>query len=407
MVDLNERLRELDRFEPPDVWPEVERRGARPPHEGVPSRLRDIGVVLLALAIAAVGITFAVRAFEGKERTPRPASTVSNGKLAFSGGGQIYVVSPDGNGLRHLTGLGGHDALDVHWSPDGSKLAFRVWTKGDYELFVTNADGSDPTNVTGSIGVSEFAWSPDGSMVAFTAVQGEGDLDVFVVNAEGTGLRPVAESPLTEHRPEWSPDGTQIAFERWPVFDRDPGTPDIYTVGLHGGEPVPLVTSSGWDTGAAWSPDGTRIAFSSERDGDEEIHVVNADGSGERALIDLPGVDATRAAWSPDGTRISFVAHDGEQWDLWVVNADGGDLLKLTPRDRDDGPAVWAPDGSLLAFTASQVTDDVDNTGTYDVYTIRPDGTGERRITYGRVAMGWDLSWQPVHATDATSTASP
>jgi Tol biopolymer transport system component len=407
MVDLNERLRELDRFEPPDVWLEVERRGARPPHEGVTSRLRHIGVALLALAIAAVGITFAVRAFDGKERAPRPASTVSNGKLAFSGGGQIYVVSPDGSGLRHLTALGGHDALDVHWSPDGSKLAFRVWTKGDYELFVTNADGSDPTNVTGSIGVSEFAWSPDGSMLAFTAAQGEGDLDVFVVNAEGTGLQPVVESPLTEHRPEWSPDGTQIAFERWPVHDRDPGTPDIYTVGLHGGEPVPLVTSSGWDTGAAWSPDGTRIAFSSERDGDDEIYVINADGSGERKLTDLPGAVARRAAWSPDGTRISFVARDGEQWDLWVMNADAGGLLTLTRRDRDDGPAVWAPDGSLLAFTASQVTGDVDNTGTYDVYTIRPDGTGERRITSGGIAMGWDLSWQPVHATDATSTPSP
>src|SRR4030095_15297743 len=141
MADLNERLRELDRFESPDVWAEVERRGARPPHEGVPSRLRHIGVALLALAIAAVGTTFAVRALEGKERTSRPASTISNGKLAFSGGGQIYVASPDGSGLRQLTDLGGHDALDVHWSPDGSKLAFRVWTKGDYALFVTNADG--------------------------------------------------------------------------------------------------------------------------------------------------------------------------------------------------------------------------------------------------------------------------
>jgi Tol biopolymer transport system component len=393
-------LRVLDQLTPPDLWPDIRgREPRRPPEE---PRTRRALVAALALAIAAAAIAFAVRAFEVAERTPRPTSTVENGLLAFSGGGQIHLVSPDGSGLRQLTHLGGHDPLDVRWSPDGSMLAFRVWTKGDYELFVTNADGSGLTNVTGSMGVSELAWSPNGSMLAFTAFQEGNDFDVFVVNADGTGLRAVVESPLSEHRPQWSPDGTQIAFERWPVHDRDPGTPDIYTVALDRDQPVPVVTSSGWDTGAAWSPDGTRIAFSSARDGDEEIYVVNADGSSEVKLTDLPGLDATTATWSPDGTKISFVAHDGQQWDDWVVNADGSGLLKLTPSGRDDGPAVWAPDGSLLAFTASKVTGNVDNTGTYDVYTIRPDGTDERRITFGRLAMGWDLSWQPVRATVAT-----
>jgi Tol biopolymer transport system component len=394
-------LRVLDQLTPPDLWPDIRgREPRRPPEE---PRTRRALVAALALAIAAAAIAFAVRAFEVAERTPRPALTVENGLLAFSGAGQIHAVSPDGSGLQQLTHLGGHDALDVHWSPDGSMLAFRVWTKGDYELFVTNADGSGLTNVTGSMGVSEFAWSPNGSMLAFTAFQEGNDFDVFVVNADGTGLQAVVGSPLSEHRPQWSPDGTQIAFERWPVHDRDPGTPDIYSVALDRDEPVPVVTSSSWDTGAAWSPDGTRIAFSSERDGDEEIYVVNADGSGVQKLTELPGLDATTAAWSPDGTQISFVAHDGQQWDDWVVNADGSGLLKLTPSGRDDGPAVWAPDGSLLAFTASKVTGNVDNTGTYDVYTIRPDGTDERRITFGRLAVGWDLSWQPVRATVATT----
>jgi TolB protein len=403
MPNKAQRLRILDQLEEPDLWSDIRgRQPRRPPEE--PRAARRVLVAAVAIGVAAAAIAFVGRAFEVAVRTPRPASTPSNGQLAFSGGGEIYVVSPDGSGLRQVTDLGGHDALHVHWSPDGSKLAFRVWSKGNFELFVMNADGSGVTNVTGSMGVSEFAWSSDGSMLAFTSFQEGSDFDVFVVNAYGTGLRAVVESPLTEHRPQWSPDGARIAYEQWPVHDRDPGTADIYAIGVEGGEAVPLVTSSGWDTEAAWSPDGRRIAFSSERDGDEEIYVVNADGSGERKLTDLPGVDATNAAWSPDGAQISFVAHDGEQWDDWVVNADGSGLTRLTPIDRDDGPAVWAPDGSLLAFTASEVTGNVDNTGTYYVYTIRPDRTGERRITSGRFAMGWDLSWQPVASPEATST---
>ena len=396
-------LQALDQLTPPDLWPDIrDREIRRPPEE--PRVPRRALVAALALAIAAVAIAFVVRAFEGAERTPRPASTVENGLLAFSGGGQIHVVSPDGGGLRQLTHLGGHDALDVHWSPDGSMLAFRVWTNGNYQLFVARADGTDPTNITGSMGVGEFAWSPDGSMLAFTSFEAGNDDDVFVVNSDGTGLRSFVASPLGEHSPQWSPDGTRISFERWPLRDSDPGTADIYTVGLDGGGEVPLVTSTGWDTGAVWSPDGGRLAFTRDRGGDEEIYVVNADSSGERQLTDLPDASATEPAWSPDGTRLSFVAHDGEQWDAWVVNVDGSGLLRLTPSDRADGQAVWAPDGSLLAFTASEVTSGVDNTGTYDVYTIGLDGTGERRITSGSFAMGWDLSWQPIPAPEATST---
>jgi TolB protein len=399
-------LQVLDQLTPPDLWPDIKGRQPRGLPEGSRTARRAL-VAALALAIAAATIAFAVRAFEVAERTPRPASTVENGLLAFSGGGQIHVVSPDGSGLRQLTRLGGHDALDVHWSPDGSMLAFRVWTNGDYQLFVANADGSELTNITGSMGVGELGWSPDGSMLAFTSFQEGNDFDVFVVNSDGTGLRSLVANPLGEYSPQWSPDGTRIAFERWPLRDSDPGTPDIYTVGLDGGGEVPLVTSTGWDTGPVWSPDGGRVAFTSDQGRDEEIYVVNADGSGERQLTDLPEASATEPAWSPDGTRLSFVAHDGELWHVWVVNADGSGLLRLTPRDRAEGPAVWAPDGSLLAFTASEVTSGVDNTGTYDVYTIRPDGTDERRITSGSFAMGWDLDWQRVLAADATSTPSP
>src|SRR5215204_593148 len=128
MARKAERLNVLDELIPPELWPDIRgREPRRPPEE--PHNARRVLVAAVALAVAAAAIAFAVRAFEVAERTPRPASTVSNGQLAFSGGGEIYVVSPDGRGLRQVADLGGHDALDVRWSPDGSKLAFRIWTK--------------------------------------------------------------------------------------------------------------------------------------------------------------------------------------------------------------------------------------------------------------------------------------
>jgi Tol biopolymer transport system component len=392
-----ERLRVLDELTPPELWPDIHGRLPRdPPSEPMQGHRVLAGAVALLIALA--GVAAVILAFSGERIPPAPTTTVGNGLLAFSGGGEIYVVEPNGGEPRQVTDFrGGEYGLDVHWSPDGTKFAFRVWTDGDYELFVMNADGTGLSNVTGSVGVSEFSWSPDGTMLAFTSFQQGTDLDVFVVRPDGTGLRAVVESQFTEHRPQWSPDGTRIAFERWPVRDRDPGTADIYVVDLETGEIVPLVTSPGYDTAIAWSPAGDTLAFTSDRDGDRDLFLVGADGSGERQLTDLTNEEATTAhGWSPDGTRLSFVVGDGEQWDLWIVNADGSGLLKLTPRDRDDGPAVWSPDGSLLAFTASNVIGDIDNTGTFDVYMIRPDGTGEQRITSGRVALGWDLSWQPL-----------
>jgi Tol biopolymer transport system component len=395
MTDLRERFRELDRIAVPDLDDDLRR--SRMQTGPVGRRPGRVLTVVTALAVASAGLGIATWVFTaGQEQTPRPTATVTNGLLAFSGSGQIHVVAPDGSGLRQLTHLGGHDALDVHWSPDGSKVAFRVWTNGNYQLYVVNADGTDPTNITGAMGVVHFAWSPDGKMLALTTSQKGNDYDVFIVNADGTSLRPVVESPLAEYGPQWSPDGTRIAFERWPLRDGDPGTPDLFVLDVVSGEINPLVTSPGWDTSVAWSPDGDRLAFVRGDDRDEEIYVVNADGTGERQLTDIAGGGAERPAWSPDGTKLTFVAHDQEQWDVWVANDDGSGATRLTPTERYDGPAVWSPDGSFLAFTATDITDGGDKTGTYDVYTIRPDGTDERRVTSGSFAMGWDLDWQPV-----------
>jgi len=116
----------------------------------------------------------------------------------------------------------------------------------------------------------------------------------------------------------------------------------------------------------AWSPDGQRIAFESDRDGDREIYVMNADGSGVTRLTDHDAPDAL-AAWSPDGQRIAFMsARDGD-FDIYVMNADGSGVTRLTDNDAVDWAPDWSPDGQRIAFMSAR-------DGDFDIYVMNAAG---------------------------------
>lgn len=159
---------------------------------------------------------------------------------------------------------------------------------------------------------------------------------------------------------------------------------DIYAVDGDGRGLRLLVASPGLETGPAWSPGGRRFAFASDRDGDDsEIYVAAADGSRQVALTDNFRVDDHSPAWSPDGMRIAFVrdANDAGGEDIWVMRADGTQPERLTARRGFDNEPAWSPDGKLIAF---------DRGG--EVFLMRPDGTGVRRLTRGGGAAA---SWSP------------
>ena len=136
---------------------------------------------------------------------------------------EIYVSSADGSGARNLTASPANDWSPA-WSPDGEQIAFASDREGELRIFVMGADGSGVRRVTDIWG--EYpAWSPDGTQIAFashvggTSLHGDPNYDVFVVNADGSGLRQLTESPAYDMYPTWSPDGTQI------VVPFDPGHP--------------------------------------------------------------------------------------------------------------------------------------------------------------------------------------
>ncbi len=160
------------------------------------------------------------------------------------------------------------------------------------------------------------------------------------------------------------------------------GNQDIYVMNADGSGATPLTGDPADDWYPRWSPDGERITFESDRDGDFEIYVMNADGSGVTQLTDNPATDLS-ASWSPDGRRIAFESDRNGSFDIYVMNADGSDVTRLTDRPEDDEVTSWSPDGERIVFQSDR-----------DIYVMNADGSGVTQLTDDIPRDEWP-SWSP------------
>ena len=159
-------------------------------------------------------------------------------------------------------------------------------------------------------------WSPDGRRIAFASDR-DGSFEVYVMNADGSGVTRLTKNDAVDVSPTWSPDGRRIAFSS----TRD-GSFEIYVMNADGSGVTRLTVNDAYDVYPAWSPDGRHIAFDSDRDGNREIYVMNADGSGVTRLTDH-GADDFTPAWSPDGLRIAFTSGSGGNTEIYVMDGSG------------------------------------------------------------------------------------
>ncbi len=257
---------------------------------------------------------------------------------------QVFIVDLESTEIHQVTDIAG-SGMYHDWSPDGSQLAFN----GNDRLYVVNADGSNPTQLSDLI-TGNVAWSPDGSRIAFEVESGD-VWDIYLIDADGSGVVRLTELPGTHNLSSspWSPDGSQISFINEVRVEQPDGSTktDVhqYVISSDGTDLEEVQPAPFWTW--SWSPDGSRVAFS---DPDGALWVMNSDGSNVTRLSDAlfvhpgwPGV-----SWSPTGDHIAVSAaptrdENIANYDIYIVAADGTDLIQLTTEPGNDIEPVWSP----------------------------------------------------------------
>ena len=334
-----------------------------------------------ALAAAAIvvpfGLAACLHAADDENEIKRAPNQLGQQKITFAsrrdGDLEIFVLNPDGTGLRQLTKNG---------------------TAGSFD-----ADDEAP------------AWSPDGRLIAFvTTRHGAGDAfgvrELYVMAADGSRQRRLTDNAREEFAPGWLPDG-RIAFvtcsasseDEVPVCDLAAIRPD--------GRGEEMLSELGFVFDLQPSPDGTRIVYS-ELAGQShfqhfELHAADLDGDDHRQLTENDAGDAS-PAWSPTGELIAFVSnraqsascfsHDcvGFTTELYVMNADGGDVTRLTETPHQEASPTWSPDGTRILYSRQLDADD-----DHELYVMNSDGSCPTRLLPGE----WDTmpDWYgPSHA---------
>ena len=221
----------------------------------------------------------------------------------------------------------------------------------------------------------------------------QGDTDIWVMNADGSGMHALTTNGVEDNNPVWSPDGSRIAFTN----ARDGSDRSVYTMAEDGSDVVRLTYDYMVDFVISdWSPDGTHLLGTLDGSGgdpnfyEHSMVLVDATTGQVTRLTDVG--DASGPTFSPDGSQIiwSATSSDGTGQDLFVANRDGfnATVLASTP-GHDERHPRWSPDGSKIAYFASPCYDPADcvnSMGPHSIFVMNVDGTGSQQLTFSRVS---------------------
>jgi len=250
---------------------------------------------------------------------------------------EVYLMDYDGFDQRRLTA---HKSISMSpsWSGQGDAIAYVSFfaERGPALYLADVASGRKSPLVTdGSLNASP-SFSPDGRQIAFARAIGA-NIEVFVCNRDGSGVRRLTNSGGIDTNPAWSPSGREIAF----TSSRS-GTPQIYVMDAEGSNLRRVTFEGEYNDGANWSPDGTRLAYATRSERNRfDIALLDLVSLAARRLTTGSGSNES-PSFSPDGKRIAFTSTRAGGTQIFVLDArDGGSVEQLTSQGSN-----WAPDWS-------------------------------------------------------------
>jgi TolB protein len=231
-----------------------------------------------------------------------------------------------------------------------------------------------------------------GGIIVFASDRSGNNADLFLVNADGSGLQQLTNTRADEIAPSWSPDGSALAY-----LESKNGGLRLYILemteyvsGLITSEPRQLSTLKVDESIPSWSPDSKYIMVSAETDGNQELFIIPVDGSPEQRLTRTE-YDEKDPAWSPDGEGFVYTSNPDGNFDLFYAEFNPGDTLdilsssQLTMSDDDEMRPDWSPDGLQIVYS------NADN-GNHNLYLIALDGSAAEQLT-DTPAKEWNPRW--------------